>query len=90
MDKTPLNLPMPDPIKHRSLSWVVVTPDNADQIFKQLESKGLSPVLFAITDDGYRELALTMSEIRNLISSQRAIIIKYKEYYEVNKDQEKK
>jgi len=47
-----------------------------------MEEKGQSLVLFALTDDGYQQLSMSMGDIRNFISTQRTIIIKYKEYYE--------
>ena len=62
--------------------WYVVTPDNIDEVWKELKDNNVDVVLFAITDDGYEQLAITMAELRNYIKSQKAIIIKYKEYYE--------
>ena len=82
VEKTPLDLALPDPIKTKPIQWVVITPDNAEAIFKKLEEQGKSPVLFAITDDGYQQLAITIADLRNLINTQRTIVIKYKEYYE--------
>ncbi len=82
LDKTPLNIKLPDPIKTNPLEWVVVTPENAEQIFKQLEEKGQNKALFAMTPDGYQSLAYTIADLRNLISTQRQIILKYREYYE--------
>jgi hypothetical protein len=41
-------------------------------------------VLFALTDDGYETLALTMAELRNFVAQQRAITRRYREYYEPN------
>lgn len=77
-----MDLALPDPIKTKPIQWVVITPDNAEAIFKKLEEQGKSPVLFAITDDGYQQLAITIADLRNLINTQRTIVIKYKEYYE--------
>jgi hypothetical protein len=77
-----LNLPLPEPLRARPIQWIVVTPENAQEVFKQLESKGMDPVLFTLTDDGYQVLAITMGEIRNFINSQRQIINEYKNYYE--------
>ena len=54
-----------------------------------MESKGQNLVLFALTDDGYQELAINMVDIRNFINSQRNIIIRYKDYYEPKKDSPK-
>jgi len=89
LERTPLDLAMPDPIKSRNIAWIVVTPENVDEIFKQMESKGQNLVLFALTDDGYQELAINMVDIRNFINSQRNIIIRYKDYYEPKKDSPK-
>lgn len=82
--RTPLALTDPEPLQVAPVKWVVITPDNADSVFKQLAAKGQSLVLFALTDDGYQQLAVTMSEVRNFIATQRAIVIKYKEYYEAD------
>lgn len=84
IERTPLALPMPDSIRARSVQWIVITPENAEAIFQQMEAQGRALVLFAMTDDSYQELALTMADIRNLIATQRSIIIKYQSYYEPN------
>lgn len=88
-EKTPLDLPMPEPLKPRPFNWVVVTPENAEEIFRQMEARGQTPVLLALTDDGYQQLAISMADIRNLIAQQRLMIIKYKEYYEPKKTEKK-
>lgn len=82
VERTPLNLKEPAPFKGRELNWIIVTPENAEEVWKKLKESNTDVVLFAITDDGYEQLALTMAELRNVIAQQRAIIIKYKEYYE--------
>ena len=73
---------MPDPLRLDPIDWVVVTPANAEEIFQRLENKEVDLVLFGLTDEGYKQLAVTIAELRNLINLQRNIIIKYKEYYE--------
>ena len=64
------------------MEWMVVTPDNIDQVWQKMKDEEFNLVLFALTDQGYEQLALTIAEIRNFINSQRIIIMKYKEYYE--------
>jgi len=86
VDRTPLNLPNPPQLNPRTPKWYVVTPDNAEEVFAKLKDKNIDLVLFALTDDGYEELSITMAEIRNYIKSQKTIIIKYKEYYEPKQD----
>jgi hypothetical protein len=77
---------MPKPIEAQSVEWYVVTPDNVEEVFKQLESEKKDLVLFAITDDGYEKLAGDMARIRSYIAQQRLIIVKYKDYYEPIKE----
>ena len=86
VEKTPLNLPEPAPLKVREIKFIIITPENADQVFADLKSKGDDTVLFGLTDTGYEGLALTIAEIRNLLAQQRSIIIKYKDYYEPKKN----
>ena len=89
-EKTPLDIPMPDPLRLKPIEWTLVTPGNAEEVFTRLESQGENLVLFTLTDDGYQQLAITISELRNYINTQRTIILKYKEYYEPKKEESKK
>jgi hypothetical protein len=88
-ERTPLDIADPDPLKLKPVEWVLVTPGNQEEVFKKLEEKGADPVIFALTADGYQSLAITIAELRNLINTQRNIIIKYKEYYEPKKEESK-
>lgn len=87
VDKTPLALAMPAPLSVKPVEWTVINKENAEKIFKELESKGQQPVLIALTPNGYEQLSISFAEIRNLISTQRNIIIKYKDYYENVKEE---
>lgn len=80
--RTPLNLPDPPPLDPSEVKWVVITPDNAEEVFNKLQKQRTDLVLFGLTDDGYERLSINMAKIRNYIDNQRAIIIKYREYYE--------
>jgi hypothetical protein len=82
VERTRLNLPDPAPLSPRTTRWIVITPENAEQVWRELREKNIDLVLFAVTDDGYEEMAMTQAEIRNYINAQRQIIIKYREYYE--------
>lgn len=90
IEKTPLDIALPDPIKAQPIQWTVITPENAEEVFKKLQADGKNVVLFALTDDGYQQLAITISDLRNFMNTQRTIIIKYKEYYEPAKEAVKK
>lgn len=85
VERTKLNLPDPTPLSGRDVKWVVITPENAEQVWKELKEKNVDLVLFGLTDVGYEQLSLSMAEIRNYITQQRVIILKYREYYESGK-----
>ena len=82
VERTPLNLADPQPIKPSAPNWILITPGNADRVWAELRQKNADLVLFALTDDGYEELAVDMAQIRTFIAQQREIIIRYREYYE--------
>jgi hypothetical protein len=86
-DKTALDISLPEPLKLKSMQWVVITPANQEEVFSQLEAEGSDAVVFALTPDGYQSLAITIAELRNMINTQRSIILKYKEYYEPKKEE---
>jgi hypothetical protein len=90
VERTRLDLPQPAPLTPRTTRWIVITPENAEKVWADLRTRGVDLVLFAVTDDGYEEMAMTQSEIRNYINAQRLIIMKYQEYYEPKSAQESK
>lgn len=81
-ERPPLVLPTVDKFTARNVEWIVVTPENIDEVFKQMEESQDNIVLFALTDNGYENLSLNMAEITKLIKQQRSIIAAYKQYYE--------
>ena len=78
----PLNLPAPLPLSLQDVNWIIITKDNADEVFEKVKSSSGDYALFAVTDEGYEKLALNFAEIRNKLAEQRQIILSYKEYYE--------
>jgi hypothetical protein len=81
---------MPNPVTAKPIEWIIITPENAEQVWAKLKEANADIVLLGLTDDGYEKLAVTIAELRNMIASQRQIIIKYKEYYEPEKKEEAK
>lgn len=79
--KPELTLPYADPIRTRDVEWIVVTADNYEKVFADLERTGQDVVLFALTDKGYENIALNLSDIRAYIQQQQAIIVAYEGYY---------
>lgn len=82
VDRIPLNLADPAPLKLSPARWRIVTPENIDQIWQEIKTADNDVVLFAITAEGYEQLSLDFAAIRNHINQQRTIIMKYREYYE--------
>jgi len=67
-------VPTPDQLALRSFEWVVITPDNIDEVFNGVKDE---KVLFAVTTDGYEAIALNLSDVRALIQQQKEIIAIY-------------
>src|SRR5210317_832602 len=82
IERPPLILPDATTLKLRDLEWIVITKDNAEEVFADLESRRKDAALVGLTDEGYEILSLNYSEIMAYIQQQNAIIAAYKNYYE--------
>ena len=89
IEKPKLNIEQVEPLDLKPGKWIVVTKDNAEEIFTNLENEGKSIALFALNTDTYEVLSLNMEELKRYILTQKEVLIKYKEYYEP-KDKEDK
>lgn len=81
VERPQLILPEPDVIRARNIEWIIITPENAEQVFEDARKKGNAIAFFALTDKGYENLALNLSDVRAFIQQQKAIIIAYENYY---------
>ena len=79
-DRPQLTLPPVDTLNLRPVEWTVVTEQNIEEVFAQLKADGQNLALFALTDTGYENLGLNISDIRQLVQQQRAIILAYENY----------
>ena len=82
LPKPVIVLPPVDEFNARNVEWVVVTPDNIEQVFADMEKTGQHVVLLALTSDGYQQLSLNMADLLKLVKQQQAIIAAYQKYYE--------
>ena len=80
--REPLAIEDPAPLELQDIDWVIITKDNADEVFEKIKAGGGEYSLFALTDKGYEKLALNFADIRNKLAEQRQIILSYKDYYE--------
>ena len=88
VSKTPLGIPNLDPLQLQGVEWIIITKDNAMEIFEEIKSKGGEYSLFALTDTGYEKLALNFTDIRNRLAEQRQLLLSYQEYYEPEEGEE--
>ena len=77
-----LNLEKPTPLQMEQLQWIIITSENADEVFKKLEEQGIDPVLWGLTDKDFELLAKNFASIRNQMKITNDLLDKYKEYYE--------
>jgi len=86
IDKPELVLPMAQELNLRDVDWVVVTADNVEQVLADIEKSGRPVVLFALTDEGYENISLNLSDLRAYIQQQQAIMAAYDRYYKDAED----
>ena len=82
IERVPLTLSKVDTLKLDEVTWIVITPENIDQVFRDLETKNFDIVLFALTDDGYENISVNIAKIKKLVLQQKAVMAAYKRYYE--------
>ena len=77
-----LNYEMPTPLQMEEIKWIIITSENADEVFKRLEDAGIDPVLFGITDKDFQVLARNFAQIRQKLQETNNLLQEYKKYYE--------
>jgi len=82
--RTKLNLQNPTPLQMEEIRWIIITSQNADEVFKKLEAQGIDPVLFGLTDKQYELLSKNFAQIRAKLKESNDILDKYKQYYEAD------
>ena len=70
------------PVTQKPVEWIVVTKKNIDQVIKDAVNSEGSVVLFALTPQGYENLANNDTNLRTFILQQTEVVAGYKEYYE--------
>ncbi len=85
-----LDIDMPTPLTMEKIRWIIITSENAEEVFAKLEKEGIDPVLFGLTDKDYQVIARNFAQIRAKLAETNSILDKYKEYYEeeTKKDKE--
>jgi hypothetical protein len=86
LQRPELTLPKVDVIVSRPVKWTLITPENYEEVFAKLKKSGRPVVLFGVTDTGYGNLGLNLSDIRALVEQQKSIIVAYEGYYKNAED----
>ena len=77
-----LNFPMPTALELEQVKWIIITSENAEEVFKKLEEAGIDPVLFGLTDKDFEMLAKNFAQIRQKLQETNNLLEEYKKYYE--------
>ena len=77
-----LNLPDPMPLTLEDIRWIIITSENAEEVFKKLEEAGIDPVLIGLTDKDYELLSKNFAQIRQKLQETNSLLEEYKKYYE--------
>ena len=80
--REPLNLSNPETPKLEEIKWVIITSENAEEVFAKLKEQGKDQVLFGLSDDDYQLLSKNFAQIRAYMIKQGATLDQYRKYYE--------
>ena len=90
VERQPLGLEKPEIRKLEKLKWIIITSENADEVFKRMEEEGIDPVIFGLSDKDFQLLAKNFAKILNQLKVTNDLLDKYKEYYESSEEKSQK
>ena len=82
VERQPLALEKPVIKELEKLNWIIITSENAEEVFKEMEEQGVDPVIFGLNDNDFQLLAKNFAHIRAHMMKQNVMIDEYKKYYE--------
>ena len=80
--KLPLNIIDPEPLELQHIEWVIVTRDNIEEVWAEIEGDNEGVALFALRHGDYESLALNIADIRAQLGEYDVILKRYRKYYE--------
>ena len=89
VERQPLDLDKPTIQQLEELKWIIITSENADEVFKKMKEQGLDPGVFGLSDTDFQLLSKNFAQIRAHMMKLNVMIDEYKNYYEsdiINKD----
>ena len=82
VERAPLNLSQPEAAKMEKIKWVIITSENAEEVFAKMKEQGKDPVLFGLSDEDYELLSKNFAQIRAYMIQQGMTLDQYRKYYE--------
>lgn len=70
--------PLPTGVQMRDIPWTVLDRDQAQALVTQADQSGQPLALFALTPQGFENLALNIQELKRYILEQQEIILYYR------------
>lgn len=81
IERPNLVVPKIDPVKQKDVEWIVITEENAQEVFARLKEMKVDVALIGVTDKGYEALSLNFAETQRIIRQYKAVIAAYEAYY---------
>ena len=73
-----LDLQKPTMPELEKLRWIIITSDNAEEVFQKMEAEGLDPVLFGLSDKDFQLIAKNFAQIRAHLKHTNDLLEQYK------------
>ena len=89
VERAPLNLDNPETPNLEEVRWIIITSENAAEVFAKMKEQGKDPVLFGLTDKDFELLAKNFAQIRQKLQETNNLLEEYKKYYEPTKEEKK-
>ena len=86
VERAPLDLPNPETPKLEEVRWIIITSENAAEVFSKMKEQGKDPVLFGLSDEDYELLSKNFAQIRAYMIQQGLTLEQYREYYKGEKE----
>ena len=87
VEREKLNLKKPTALELEQLRWIIITSENAEEVFKKLEEQGIDPVLFGLTDKDFEEILAANQKMNELVNALKKDLDDLdKRFYKKNRD----
>jgi len=75
-------VPTVDQLELRNVEWIIITEENYQEVFEEMENSNQNPVIFGLSGDDYENLALNLNDVRSTIQQYQSVVAIYEKSYE--------